>query len=297
MRVPTYTLTSDILQRLESLSTKRNLLHKQAATGRRLERPSDDPALMNRTLHNLSEQRDMQQYRRNQNYADAISMKSYSVLQRFQDMTNRAQEISMLGGAVLNDDHFIAYAEEVNEMINEAVGLGNSTHLGRSIFAGTNTGVQPFNATVVGGEVTALTYDGNTDDAQVFIGKNAKITPNLESSQNAQLIAFTERLITLRDELRAGNDAAVSALQFDFLDSEDDMVRAIGNVAATQARIQTAQVMDERQYSKISETIAAETEVDLPTAITQLSQTQVAYEAALQGGAKIMNMSLLNYLR
>jgi flagellin-like hook-associated protein FlgL len=39
-----------------------------------------------------------------------------------------------------------------------------------------------------------------------------------------------------------------------------------------------------------------DTSADLATTLTQLSQTQTAYQAALESGTMVMQTSLLNYL-
>jgi flagellar hook-associated protein 3 FlgL len=43
--------------------------------------------------------------------------------------------------------------------------------------------------------------------------------------------------------------------------------------------------------------ISSEADVDLPTTVVKLSQTQTAYQAALASAAKIMSISLLDYIK
>jgi len=43
--------------------------------------------------------------------------------------------------------------------------------------------------------------------------------------------------------------------------------------------------------------IAGETDVDLAKALVRLNETQMSYQAALQTGGKILNMSLMDYIR
>jgi flagellin-like hook-associated protein FlgL len=51
------------------------------------------------------------------------------------------------------------------------------------------------------------------------------------------------------------------------------------------------------QSDSIDQQISGEVSADLADTMVQLNQTQVAYQAALQGGARILNLSLLDYLR
>ena len=43
--------------------------------------------------------------------------------------------------------------------------------------------------------------------------------------------------------------------------------------------------------------VSSEASVDLPTTIVKLNQAQTAYQAALSSAAKVMNLSLLDYIK
>ena len=43
--------------------------------------------------------------------------------------------------------------------------------------------------------------------------------------------------------------------------------------------------------------VSKESSVDLPTTIVKLNQAQTAYQAALSSAAKVMNLSLLDYIK
>jgi flagellar hook-associated protein 3 FlgL len=63
-----------------------------------------------------------------------------------------------------------------------------------------------------------------------------------------------------------------------------------------QTRIESnrAQLLDRAQ--NLEQLVSAETDVDLPTTIVRLNQSQTAYQAALQSAANIMRISLLDYI-
>ena len=48
---------------------------------------------------------------------------------------------------------------------------------------------------------------------------------------------------------------------------------------------------------EIERLISAEADADLPSTIVKLSQASTAYEAALASASRILNMSILDYLR
>ena len=63
----------------------------------------------------------------------------------------------------------------------------------------------------------------------------------------------------------------------------------------TRIEANRAQLLD--RVMNIDKLISSETDVDLPSTIVKLNQTQTAYQAALQSAANIMRISLLDYLR
>ena len=80
-------------------------------------------------------------------------------------------------------------------------------------------------------------------------------------------------------------DACVTVLE--------TMVRNCSLVIACDAHVG----FDEVCELALTGMISREGEVDLAETIVRLNEVQYAYQAALQSGAKIMNSSLMNYLR
>lgn len=66
---------------------------------------------------------------------------------------------------------------------------------------------------------------------------------------------------------------------------------------APQVRLETAASLASSQSLSLNQMISNETDANLSETIVQLTQTQTAYQAALQSGAGILKMSLMDYLR
>ena len=54
--------------------------------------------------------------------------------------------------------------------------------------------------------------------------------------------------------------------------------------------------LNEVRFNELETAIAKEVDIDIAEAIVQLNSMQTAYQAALGTGARIMNMSLLDYI-
>ena len=79
-------------------------------------------------------------------------------------ISDRASEIATLADGTTSPTQLQAYATEVGQLIQQALQLANTQDQGNYIFGGTTTGAPPFAATTdSSGNVTAVTYQGNTD--------------------------------------------------------------------------------------------------------------------------------------
>ena len=103
--------------------------------------------------------------------------------------------------------------------------------------------------------------------------------------------------MSLRDALESGTGAAVQAVRPSLETSENDFLVTLSGIGAKQTRLEADKAQNETRFQELDRLSAAETDVDLPSTVVQLSNAQTAYQAALQSGSKILSMSLLDYIR
>jgi flagellar hook-associated protein 3 FlgL len=104
-------------------------------------------------------------------------------------------------------------------------------------------------------------------------------------------------LVALRDALTANDRTAVAAAQDDLIDDENSLVSSIAELGGIQTRIEASQSQLKDRATNLASLVSDEVDADLPTTIVKLNQATTAYQAALQSGAKIMQLSLLDYIR
>ena len=75
------------------------------------------------------------------------------------------------------------------------------------------------------------------------------------------------------------------------------MLQALGDVGARTARIEATRTNVDTQRLDLTARISENEDVDLPATIMNLQSQQVAYQSALGASAKILQTSLLDYLR
>jgi flagellar hook-associated protein 3 FlgL len=298
MRIASSTVSDNIVRQIQNLGTQQSRLQSQVASGQRITNPDDDPAAVSRVINLESERRAIEQFQRNAERALEVSQASFSGLQQIKKLSDRATEIGTLGAGTVSPDALKAYASEVNQLIEQAVQLGNTKFRNDYIYAGTAVDTPPFTAARdASGEVTGVTFAGNSNQSSIALSESSSVAPGTSPATNTGIGDFINRLVSLRTALRAGDTSAVQSSQTNLLSSEDVLVDSLSEHGAIQMRIEVNQTQQKERAENLENLVSAEADGDLPSAIVKLNQTQVAYQAALQSASNIMRLSLLDYLK
>jgi flagellar hook-associated protein 3 FlgL len=298
MRISTASTSDNVLAQLQRLSTQQADLQNQVATGQRIFKPSDDPAAAARVIAAQMERASVSQYARNADAALEYSKTSYSGLEQFKKISDRAGELAVMGTGNLGASAMQAYASEVDQLLEQAATSGNTRFRNDYIFGGTAVDAPPFNATRdASGKITAVSYVGDTGRVSVPLADGASIQPTPDADTNSGLADFMNQLVALRDALSAGDSNATQATRTGLDAAENLLVSSLSEHGATQLRIEVAQTQQRTRLDSIETAISADSDVDLTSTIVRLNQTTQAYEAALSTGATMLKMSLLDYLK
>jgi flagellar hook-associated protein 3 FlgL len=109
---------------------------------------------------------------------------------------------------------------------------------------------------------------------------------------------FFNHLISLQNNLLAGDVTAIENTDRPNLgNDEDNFLYHLGSNGAIQARLEATNSSANQRSDTLEVMVSAETDADLAQTIVRLTQTQTAYQAALQSAGRILNSSLLDYLR
>jgi len=313
MRVATNAYTDSMLNQFNLLTARQNALQNQAATGLRIQSASDDPAAMENTLNDLSQKAAQTQYASNIATLQTRATSVYNVMQSLQTISSRASEIATSAGSpTASPADLNNYADQVKQLIQQAAQLMNTKDAasGQYLFGGTNSAQTPYVTTTdANGNINAVTYQGNASVNQVEIAPGATVSVDVPGENNGNsgvrgLITdgtsgadFFNHLIALQNNLLSGNTAAITNTDSANLQTdENNLLYQISNNGALQTHLTSAANFAASQSSGLDQMISNSSGADLVQTMVQLSQAQTAYQAALQSSAKIMQLSILNYL-
>lgn len=298
MRVPTRSISDNAISQLQKLTSQQALLQKQVSTNQRIFLPSDDPAAMNRLLAIDNEQRQIKQYQTNIGTASDLAKASYAGLKGLGDISTRAGELATLGNGVISADSAKAYASEVNQLIEQATQLANTRFGSDYIYGGTATDAPPFTVTRdADGNITAAAYAGNANTSSIALSDTTSISARTSGATNSGLSDFINQLTALRDALNANDKTAIAAASTGLEAGGDTITNAVSQNGALQLRIELATTQQKARSDSLEQLASGEADIDLPSTVVKLSQATTSYEAALASASKIMNLSLLDYMR
>ncbi len=313
MRVATDSYTNTMLNEFSLLKSQQNNLQNQVTTGLSVSAPSDNPDAMETTLDDLSSQATQQQYSSNITTALSQANSVYSVLNSLQTLTSQAQTIATeAGSGTASQTDLNSYATQVAGLIQQALQLVNTQDPSTKqyLFGGTNSGQQPYTATTdANGNVTAVTYQGNSSVNQTQVSAGVSVAVEVPGSNTTGSGAYGlvtdsrmgadlfNHLIQLQQDLSSGSTSAITGTDTKNLQNdEDNMTYQVANNGNIQARLNTAASLASTQSTSLTSSISNASGADLVTTMTELNQTQTAYEAALESSASIMQLSILNFL-
>jgi flagellar hook-associated protein 3 FlgL len=311
MRVTSHTFPNSLLDELTSLAQRQNKLQNQAATGQLVELPEDDPVAMRRVLDMQGESRAVSQYQRNIARHQELATASFSVIKGLKKISDRIREIAIAADGLKSQDELNIYAKEVTELIKQAVQAVNSKNRGDYIFSGTLSDQPAYSSvTDANGNVTSVSYQGNATLAESEIASGVTMTAQVlgESTSGTGprgLITdsrsgadFFNHLISLQNNLLSGNVAAIENTDRANLElDENNFLIQIGGNGAIQSRLEATNALAGQRKETLEALVSKEADADLTQTIVRLSQTQTAYQAALQSAGRILSSSLLDYLR
>ncbi|GAB6899866.1 flagellin N-terminal helical domain-containing protein [Kineosporia succinea] len=283
-RVTTLGQVNQSLAALQASQTAASRLQEQAASGKRINKASDDPQGAAISMQLRDRQAANTQYARNGDFANGQLSTVDSTLQSIVTRFNQVRSNVIATTTTTNQQSRTALAAQVEQIKGELQGLYNTQYQGRSVFGGTS----PLGAVDASG---AYVGDGNPVTVQLNASSTVRVDVDGATIGAGDFSA-------LLDEISAGienGDAADSLAALDSL--INSVITANGNVGAVQNRVTSSQTAITAQNADLTVSLAENEDVDYAEVLTKFSSQQVAYQAALGVTARINQTSLLDFLK
>ena len=135
-------------------------------------------------------------------------------------------------------------------------------------------------------------------DLGLIVSADARPPQNVAPSAVRSGSSVFDTLITLRDQLAAGDQEAIGSRGIYGLDlAIDTMVSTLGRLGAVDARLAGTFERTEREIPEVMAQDSRNTDIDFAEAIIDLRLLETTHRAALGVSARIMQPTLLDFLR
>jgi flagellar hook-associated protein 3 FlgL len=300
IRVTQGIIAARVLNNIQDQTRRLFNIQEQLSTGLRVNSPSDDPIDARRAINTRSFIAKNTQYLKNISNALPFLEETASAIQNVQQIFQRTRELTLQGANGTNGQpQRDAIAEEINQLLESAVAEGNHNAAGRFIFSGTRTNTEAYSVTRdAQGQITSVTYEGNDERYEVAIGTDENVRVNEPGSlvfQNAQ--DQFQTLIDIRDNLLAGDTGALQTqlAELDVIDRQ--LGQGVARLGAVINRVTNTEEDLVDFNFQLERVLSDRLDADFAEVIIELNAQQNAFQAALSAGARVVQPSLLDYLR
>ena len=285
----------DVLAAIQQVQQAQATALQQISTGRRVNLPSDDPAAAAGLVQNHNRSAINDQYTQNATTVQGMMQAAESVLNSVVSEVSQAISIGVEGAnGTLSAANRATLAEQVSGTLDSVVSQANTAYRGIHLFAGTDSTIVPFTASSSGYQ-----YNGNSGVNSVAIGDGYSLAINIPGDEMFQqpgsdLMGSLQQLV---GALQNGDTTAIGTATNQLRSALDYVTqqRAFYGNVASQINTQETFLQNESVNFKSEENSLVG--VDLATAATNLSQAQAASQATMAAAARVLQQSLLDYLK
>jgi flagellar hook-associated protein 3 FlgL len=302
LRITNQMVARSVLSDINDVANRMSLTKQKLASGKEITRPSDDPYGTSRALTLRSDVAAAQQYQRN--VTEAVSWQNITdaALSKMTDAIHRARELTLQGANdTVGQSARDAIAAEIDQLIESIKGEANASYGGRYVFSGTLTTTKPY---TVGG---ADGYGGDTASVAREIGPSVAVQVNvvgeglLGNGQGANDTLILDNLRDIAEHLRSGTTTDLNTLRSTDLQNLDvnlqRLVQARATVGATTNRLESADARLAQVEEAAMRLLSEVEDADMAKTMVEFSMQSAVYQSALQAGARIVQQSLLDWLR
>ncbi|AJD92147.1 flagellar hook-associated protein FlgL [Jeotgalibacillus malaysiensis] len=292
MRVTQSMLSSNMLRNLTQSYEKMGKQQEQIATQKKISRPSDDPVVaMKGVLYrrNLTE---VEQYKRNFSEAYNWVENADSSLDKANQAMQRLRELLVqTSNDTYDAEQRKATRAEVEQLKEHLEEIGNTKFGDKYLFNGTDTTNKPL-------DVANGVYPENNESVEIELSKGVHIKVNIDGTSvfSQEMFDDIDNIIaTLEDENTTGDDIN------NFLTNMDTHMTNLSNERSSLgARYNRIELMDSRvsEQEVIATRVMSDNEdIDFEKVITDMKVQESVHRAALSVGSRIIQPSLMDFLR
>ncbi|MBP2078909.1 flagellar hook-associated protein FlgL [Oceanobacillus polygoni] len=296
MRVTQGMISNNMLRNLTNSYGKMDTYLHQLSTGKKINRPSDDPVIAMKGMGYRTELVRVEQYIRNTNEVhnwmdntDAALDKATSAMQRIRDLAVQASN------GTYDKEELKNISEEVKQLKEHMIEIANTNVNDKYIFNGTKTNTAPVN------QDGDIDFDGSPVLIEVSSGTTLQANVDGNDVFGGEPSIF-DTIDNFINKLEGAGDTdldneAIDASIADLDVGINNIVNARAELGARMNRLELVENRLSEQEVIATKTMSQNEDIDYAKAITELITQESLHRAALSAGSRIIQPSLVDFLR
>ncbi len=311
MRVTNNMLSRTLLNNLSLNASQIQRLQDQMSSGKKINKPSDDPVGIQNSMRYKSALASVELWKNNASEATSYMHSADSSMTQVSSMLQRVRALALQGAnSDLSPEHRATIATEVREL-NEQIRIVANTKIGnRYIFAGEANEMpmpDPANPPTLNppdpnysdpAYVAANLWKGNDKIVTYQVGSG--LTINISANGKAvfpDLIANLNELAAALESDTAATSADINNALGKLDINVDNVLKHQAELGARTNRLASVQSQMESMEYNLKSNISDIEDLDYAEAIIEYQNKDNMYRASLAVGMKIIQPSLLDFMR
>lgn len=297
MRITNKVLSNNMLRNMYQTMRGMDKYQQMLTTNKKINRPSDNPSGNITSLRMRTKLTQNEQFKENVTAAKSWLETTEDSLIAMGEIMARGRELAIKGANGSNDEGALeAIAVEIEQLLDEMKVQANSKLSDRYIFGGTNTSEEIYNGTDWAGNSKimlveigeGITTELNLDGKKIF---GIDDTPGNPDSIFATLTNMSINLKNGELDKVGGEDLAKFDAHIEtLLSARSEIGAKVNRIDMTMNRL----VGSEASYTKV---LSDTEDADTAEVIIRLKEQENLYNATLAAGARIIQPSLVDFLR
>ena len=275
---------------------------RRIASGKRINKPSDDPDAMARILEHRSRIERIDQYDHHIKRGKTRIEFTEQILGQVSDLLNRVRQIAEeKKGSNVTVEERLSAAEEVKDIYDQVMQLANMRYENNYIFGGHQTDAEPFSRDAN----FNITYNGDAGDYRMIIGEFSEISLDADGESyfhdlaNGGINVFDQLrdlIVGLENPVLTTGSTQIDATIDPLFDGREQINLKRAELGPKIYQLDVTQQHWNNFKPKIENALAEEENADITEAVLVLQSLEIAYESTLATAARLIEPGLMKYL-
>lgn len=305
MRVTQSMLSNNMLRNLSNSYNKMGTLQEQLNSGKKITRPSQDPVVAIKGIGYRTDLGKVEQYQRNLGEVNNWLDSSDDALDKVGIALIRVQElVTQASTDSITPEDRQKIEKEITQIKDQIRDMGNTKVGDKYIFSGTKT-LEPLftNTSLAGAPIATQPYPVNPPSTAHNASVNIEVYDGVQITVNTSgydiFSKIDEMMIKIETDLKdvSSSGSNFSSYLTTISDNQNLVLGARADIGARQNRVEMMENRLGTQEVIVTKQLSNNEDIDYEKAITELITQESIHSAALSVGARIIQPSLVDFLR